>query len=322
MFRRAPLVLLVAAAVVGGLAWVGLRSDSRQGRQLSGYLEGDLLYMGAPVSGAIKSVYVVEGQRAAAGAPLFSMDPRSLTAQLDQTRAQVAQAQAQVAAARASLAQLKASAGGLAAQARNAAKTLARDLSLRAANPGAISIQTVDNDQTSASNTDAQRSAADEQAQAALAQVKAAQAAVRQAEAARANIKVQLAQLQAKAPVAARVQAVLYQSGEWASANQPVVALLPDDKVKVRFFVPETALGAYQPGRTVHFRCDSCAPGLTAKISYVSPQPEYTPPIIYSRDSRDKLVFMVEALPTHPRDLTPGEPVEVAALHEARTARK
>ncbi len=96
--------------------------------------------------------------------------------------------------------------------------------------------------------------------------------------------------------------------------NQSVISLLPDDKVKLRFFVPEAQVARYRPGETVHFHCDGCAAGLTARINYVSTQPEYTPPIIYSRSTRDKLVFLVEALPGDGRNLMPGLPVDVVPL--------
>jgi HlyD family secretion protein len=92
------------------------------------------------------------------------------------------------------------------------------------------------------------------------------------------------------------------------------VSLLPDDKVKLRFFAPEAEVARYHIGETVHFDCDGCATGLTARIRYVSAQPEFTPPIIYSRSSRDRLVFLVEAEPVDPRALTPGLPVDVEPL--------
>jgi len=101
---------------------------------------------------------------------------------------------------------------------------------------------------------------------------------------------------------------------EWVAANQPVVSLLPDDRIKVRFFVPEQEVARYRPGRTVRFSCDSCAAGLTARISFVSPRPEFTPPVIFSRDSRDRLVFMVEALPAKAAALMPGLPVDVEPI--------
>ena len=104
----------------------------------------------------------------------------------------------------------------------------------------------------------------------------------------------------------------LFREGEWVSAGAPVVRMLPPENVKVRFFVPQPDLGLVPIGQNVTIRCDGCA-SVTAKVSYVSPEPEYTPPIIYSSETRAKLVFMVEAHP-EPKDgasLRPGQPVEV-----------
>jgi HlyD family secretion protein len=128
------------------------------------------------------------------------------------------------------------------------------------------------------------------------------------------EVQIRVNQLSPAAPAAARVEDVFFQPGEWVSANQPVVSLLPDNKVKVRFFVPEQQVGRYRPGRNVRFTCDDCSRGLAATIRYVSPRPEFTPPIIYSRDSRDRLVFMVEAYPKRPAGLQPGLPVDVEPL--------
>ncbi|HJS40521.1 MAG TPA: HlyD family secretion protein, partial [Sphingomicrobium sp.] len=128
------------------------------------------------------------------------------------------------------------------------------------------------------------------------------------------EVDIRVGQLSPPAPSAARVEEVYFRPGEWVAANQPVLALLPDSQVKVRFFVPEQEVARYRPGRTVRFACDGCAGNLSARISYVSPRPEFTPPIIYSRDSRDRLVFMVEAKPERPGRLMPGLPVDVEPL--------
>ncbi len=124
------------------------------------------------------------------------------------------------------------------------------------------------------------------------------------------------------APSAARVEQVFYQRGEWAAANQPIVALIPDERVYVRFFVPGASVAAYRPGTRIRFRCDGCPDGLRARIVYVSPRAEYTPPVIYSVGSRDKLVYMVEAVPIDPPlRLKPGQPVDVGKLfHDAPAA--
>jgi HlyD family secretion protein len=106
---------------------------------------------------------------------------------------------------------------------------------------------------------------------------------------------------------------VFYRPGEWAPANQPVVSLLPDERVRIRFFVPETSLRPTSPAA----RCASAATaakGQAATIDYVSPRAEFTPPVIYSRGNRERLVFLVEARPERPADLAPGQPVDVTPL--------
>ena len=103
----------------------------------------------------------------------------------------------------------------------------------------------------------------------------------------------------------------MYRTGEWVAAGAPVVALLPPAALKVRFFVAEPNLLQAVVGREVALGCDGCAAGLRARISFVSPQAEFTPPVIYSNDSRSKLVFMAEAEPETPAVLKPGQPVDV-----------
>jgi HlyD family secretion protein len=161
---------------------------------------------------------------------------------------------------------------------------------------------------------DARVAAARKVADARRAQVSAARAQAVEAAGGREEVQIRVNQLSPVAPAAARVDEVFFQPGEWVSANQPVVSLLPDAKVKVRFFVPEQQVARYKPGKKVRFSCDGCANGLAATIRYVSPRPEFTPPIIFSRDSRDRLVFMVEAYPDEPANLQPGLPVDVEPL--------
>ena len=72
-------------------------------------------------------------------------------------------------------------------------------------------------------------------------------------------------------------------------------------------------------GAPVVVRCDGCAAPLAARITFIAPQAEYTPPVIYSRENRAKLVFLVEARPDTPQpSLHPGLPVEVALEDAAR----
>ena len=179
---------------------------------------------------------------------------------------------------------------------------------------GAVSQQDADKARAAAEAAHAQLQAAERQAAAAAAQVESAAGRLGQAEGVRADAEARLGQAAPRAPTAARVEDVFFQTGEWASANQPVVSLLPDDRVRLRFFVPEREVARYRIGRQVRFSCDGCAAALSATINYVAPRPEFTPPVIYSLQSRDRLVFLIEALPESPRNLTPGQPVDVAPL--------
>lgn len=105
----------------------------------------------------------------------------------------------------------------------------------------------------------------------------------------------------------------LYREGEWVAAGNPVVQLLPPENLEIRFFVPEPVMGQLRVGQIIRVACDGCSSIIGAAITFISPQSEYTPPIIYSNENRSKLVFMVIAKPSLQKavDLHPGQPVEV-----------
>ena len=128
-----------------------------------------------------------------------------------------------------------------------------------------------------------------------------------------AKAEYDLAQKRQNAPLGGLVYDTLYRVGEWVGPGRPVVALLPPDHVKVRAFVPETEIARYHPGDAARVIVDGIDQPLAGKISYVSPRAEYTPPVIYSRETRDKLVFMIEIIfdPSVGAKLHPGQPVDV-----------
>jgi HlyD family secretion protein len=315
--------LLVAVLLLAGLAIiVGLVLVPRFGRAktLTGYVEGEPLYLAAPQAGTVKAMYVARGDEVRAGADLFIVDPQQASAAVRQAAAALAGAQAQAIDARkgqrpVEIAALQANVAAAQAKARDAEVTYRRTQELVA--QGVASRQQLDDAKGAAEAAEAQVRAATDQRDAAKLgarpdQVLAADARVREAEAQLAAAHARLADIAPKAPEAARVEDVFFQQGEWAGANQPILSLLPDARIYVRFFVPEGSLAAYRPGRVVRFACDGCAKGLTAKISYVSPRPEFTPPVIYSRETRDRLVYMVEARPSV--RLNPGQPVDVEPI--------
>ena len=146
-------------------------------------------------------------------------------------------------------------------------------------------------------------------------EIAAAVAMIDQNQANLARAKNRLFDLMPVAPEDALVENTFFNVGEWVSGGSPVVSLLPERRVKLRFFVHEEDVARARPGRRVRFSCDGCPAGLTAVITYVAPRAEYTPPIIYSQSARAKLVFMVEARPDPTQvPLPPGLPVAVEPL--------
>ncbi|MGZ8406031.1 MAG: HlyD family secretion protein, partial [Nitrospira sp.] len=144
-------------------------------------------------------------------------------------------------------------------------------------------------------------------------QVAAAEAEVRAKEAALAKAEWDLAQKRQVAPKAGLVFDTLYREGEWVPAGRPVVVLLPPDHIKVRAFVSQAKLGTITLGDPVQVMVDGVSGSIQGNVSYISPRAEYTPPVIYSQGSREKLVFMVETLfdQAVAVNLHPGQPVDV-----------
>jgi HlyD family secretion protein len=144
-------------------------------------------------------------------------------------------------------------------------------------------------------------------------EIAAAKATVDQNQANLDQARKRLDDLMPAAPEDGLIENTFFNTGEWVPAGTPVVSLLPAFRVKLRFFVPEEDVARMQMGQTVSFTCDSCPPDLKARIIYISPRSEFTPPVIYSQSARTKLVFLIEARPepTQTR-LSPGLPVTVA----------
>jgi len=144
-----------------------------------------------------------------------------------------------------------------------------------------------------------------------------AEAALRQANANLAWSETRLARRNAYSPAEGTIQQVYYRPGESVPASRPVVALLPPQNLKFRFFAPEPLLPEIKYGETVTVSCDGCEKGLTAKVSFIARSAEFTPPVIYSLDERAKLVFLIEARPEQPEKFRVGQPVTVSLPKEA-----
>ena len=135
--------------------------------------------------------------------------------------------------------------------------------------------------------------------------------ALRVAEARVNTSQTRLARRIGFAPVSGTVQQIYFREGEMVPAQRPVLSIMPPGNMKLRFFVPETELPKLSIGDEVRVTCDNCAADLTAKIYFIATTAEYTPPVIYSLDERNKLVYLIQARPNKPDSLRVGQPISV-----------
>jgi HlyD family secretion protein len=308
----------LGGALVALAAAMGLGGDGGA-LQVQGYIEGEYVYVAAPVAGRLETLHVARGAQVAAATPLFELDRASEQPGRDDAAARLASAEANLADLRkgkrpSELASIEAQLAQAQAMLELAEAELNRRERLVASN--VASREAVD--QARAAYQRDKARVAELQAElktahlgARVDEIQAAEAEVTAARAQLAQAEWRLDQMSQAAPQAGVVVDTLYRPGEWVAAGAPVVSLLPPENVKVRFFVPEPRLGAIAIGGEVRVGCDACAPDLSAVISYIAPEAEYTPPVIYSREMRAKLVYLVEAKPRRPSALRPGQPVDV-----------
>jgi HlyD family secretion protein len=135
--------------------------------------------------------------------------------------------------------------------------------------------------------------------------------ALRVAEAHVVTSQTRLARRNGFAPVAGTVQQIYFREGEMVAAGRPVLSIMPPGNMKLRFYVSETDLPKFTIGDEVRVTCDNCAADLTARIYFIATSAEYTPPVIYSLDERNKLVYLIQARPAKPDALRVGQPVSI-----------
>jgi HlyD family secretion protein len=311
-----PAVLLLAGSAAGWFFWP--RPDGTI--RFQGYVEGYLVFMAPEEGGRIERLAVDSGDRVSEGQLLFKLDIAMQEAQRDEAEAKVRQTRAQLANLQAAL-QRPEEIAVLKAQEERAQAQL--DLSQAEWNRQQTLFQ---RGYAAQAQLDQARSAF-ERDKAALAEVQrqiqagqiagrsaeiaAAEAAVQAAEAALQQAETRLAKRRVNAPTVAQVQDVYFRAGETVSAGQPVLALLPPANRRIRFYVPEPLLAGMALDKIVGVTCDNCPAELQARISFISREAEYTPPVIFSEQERAKLVFRVEAQPLRNADLPLGLPVTV-----------
>ncbi|KQZ93974.1 hemolysin secretion protein D [Mesorhizobium sp. Root157] len=288
-----------------------------------GYVEGDYVLL-APIEVAqVKDVSVKRGDRVEPSIPLVTLESADAEIAVAQADAALSQAQAQLANLKVGrrpeeIAVLQAAVRSANAQADEARRVLERTQDL--AKRGIATQAQLDEATTAVEVAEAQIG----QSEANLAvaglparpeEIKAANGQVKQAEAALEQAKWRLSKRSLAAPAPGRVNDIIRNAGDTAGPTAPVVSILPDGAVKLTVYVPQEAFSSVKVGSELAIHCDGCADDLRARVSYVSPDPEFTPPVIYSLDNRQKLVYLVEARPEGEATLLqPGQIVDVALV--------
>ncbi len=286
-----------------------------------GYIEGKFVYVASPQSGRLDHLAVARGETISVGKPLFAFDQepeasalRNAQRVLDSSQSRLNDLETgkrppEIDVTRAQLTQAQ-------AQKKQADDILASDKKQYAAG-GIAQTELITAEETADASAARVRELEADLAVDALPardqQIKAQQNQVAADRASLSEAQWRLDQKSIASPRQGLVFDTLYREGEWVQAGNPVVQLLPPENMEVRFFVPETVVGKLKVGQNVAVHCDGCSAQVPAAISFISPQCEYTPPVLYSNENRAKLVFMVIAKPPDAKAmlLHPGQPVEV-----------
>lgn len=290
-----------------------------------GYVEASLLFLASPYSGVLVVKSVNRGQTVKKGQGLFALDNNPEVLLVDQVKAELLQAQhvlqdLKQARRPPEIAAIQAQINQTDATLRLAALRIKRNTLLYTKN--AIDRDSVD--AAEAKKDELQYVKAQFEANMQLAhlgsreeQVKAQQAQVQSLLAKVQQVSWQLAQKRVASPAAGIIFDTYFMQGEFVPAQQPIASLLEPDAIRIEFFVPVRALSQLFLGQSIAFTCEGCATQNEALVQYISPTAEYIPPLVYSNENTDKLVFRVKARPKYPTQYKPGQPVVVTSLHHA-----
>jgi len=285
-----------------------------------GYVEGEYVLVAPIETAQIVDLAVRRGDRVTAGAPLARLEKRDAEIAVAQAAAGLAQAERQLANLQEGrrpeeIASIEASLRSAEAQTEETERVLQRQSDLL--KRGIATQATYDSASTAlelnrAKVSELEANLAVAKLPARVNEIKAAQAAVDQAGAVLESAEWRLAKRVLSIPQSGTVSDIIRNTGEVAGPQAPVLSVLPDGALKLRVYIPETALSRIAVGKVLSVRCDGCGEGMRATVSYVSPDPEFTPPVIYSLENRQKLVYLVEARPNDDAwALAPGQIVDV-----------
>lgn len=303
-------------AIFAVAAWLGFLTDATV---YNGYAEADYVYVAPLTAGRIVGIAAVEGDSVMAGQTLVTLENDSETAAVRAAEAAVAVARAnldnlQTGSRAAEVAVVQASLHRAEADRDLARTTLLR--SQRLLEQGRVPQAEVDRDRTALQSTEAQveQLAAElevSQLPARDAQRLAAEAALDMARAEADVARTRLQDRSLAAPIEGQVERRFFETGEVVASGVPVLSIFQPERMKAIFFVPEPSRTATRIGDRLTITCDGCPPGLTATISRLASDPQFTPPILYSRDERERLVFRAEAVIAEGSGLLPGQPISL-----------
>jgi len=303
-----------------------------QTNEFPGYMEAHLVLIGSEQAGRVETLSVEEGDRVEKDAPIFTLESTEQEAEVAAAKARVAEAEARLADAKQHMqrpGEIDVLEAALAqAKAMLVQSNLTLDRTQKLFDKHWVSQAQLDDAQAQHDRNEAAVAEAEKRIaaaklpnrsdliDAAAASVETSRHSLEQAEKALAKRKV-------FAPAAGTIEEVYFRPGEVVNAGQAVVALLPPGNLKVRFFVQEPVRAALHLDQTVSVTCDGCKGELTAKISFIARDAEFTPPVIFSREQREKLVFLVEARPMEATaNLTAGQPVTVSLAGEPQVVQR
>ncbi|HYB05374.1 MAG TPA: HlyD family efflux transporter periplasmic adaptor subunit [Methyloceanibacter sp.] len=303
-----------------------------QTNEFPGYMEAHLVLVGSEQGGRVEILSVEEGDSVEKGMPIFTLESTEQEAEVAAARTRVTEAEARLADAKQHMqrpGEIEVLEAALAqAKAMLVQSNLTLDRTQRLFDKHWVSQAQLDDAQAQHDRNEAAVAEAEKRIaaanlpnrsdliDAAAASVETSRHSLEQAEKALAKRKV-------FAPAAGTIEEVYFRPGEVVNAGQAVVALLPPGNLKVRFFVQEPVRAALHLDQTVRVTCDGCKGELTAKISFIAREGEFTPPVIFSREQREKLVFLVEARPIEATGkLTAGQPVTVSLAGEPHVVQR
>jgi HlyD family secretion protein len=326
MNRKIALIAGVVLVAAAAGAFLMLRGPS-QPPQFHGWVEADLLFVGADESGRLTSMAVREGEAVKAGAALFTLqndiqeaDLQQAQGALDEAKARLAKAETaqqrpeEVAVLQAQEARARAALENSEPELERTRKLVERGIAAQARLDQAKAAH----DRDRALLLEIRRQIEVARLNARSEDINAAREVVKQAEARLASAQTRNSQRHVSAPADSVVQEIYFRTGEIVPAGRPVVSLLPPGNLKLRFFVPQSALPAIALGDEVAVTCDGCAEGIRAQVTFIARQAEFTPPVIFSSEERAKLVFRVEAIPRKPELLRVGQPTAVSLIADKR----